>query len=135
MSDSEPEPSKEIRSPFAIHLGSRIQPGHEGKARCEIDVQDCLRNNQGMLHGGATFTLIDNAMGAAAKSVLKTNESAATLEIQITYMRPVQDGLLICEAEVVKRGRRMIFIKAIATLDDELVARATGTFAVTQHEC
>lgn len=131
MNDS-PE-KKELRSPFAIFIGSKIELGGEGNPSCEIQVEDQLRNNNGMLHGGAIFTVIDNAMGAAAKKNLRPDELSATLEIQITYLRPVKDGTVHCEAEVVKRGKRMVFLKANATLDGELVARATGTYAISKR--
>jgi acyl-CoA thioesterase len=71
-------------------------------------------------------------MGVAQYFLLDAGATSATLEIQIRYLRPVTEGAPICNARVIKKGSRVIFLDAEVTLDGDIVATATGSYAVTR---
>jgi len=75
--------------------------------------------------------MVDYSMGGATMSVLPPEEICATIEIKISYLAGVRDGRLTCKTEIIKRGRRVVFLES--KVRDErgvLVAAASGSFAV-----
>lgn len=44
------------------------------------------------------------------------------------FMKPAQDGVIRVEAQLVSRGRKMFFVEARITRDDQLIATGAGTF-------
>ncbi|MFM8946165.1 MAG: PaaI family thioesterase, partial [Actinomycetota bacterium] len=64
-------------------------------------------------------------------SVLGAGHYCSTIEIQIRYLRPVTDGGLTVETQVVKPGRRIVHLESRVTdANGRLVATATGSYAV-----
>ncbi|RME43628.1 MAG: PaaI family thioesterase, partial [Caldilineae bacterium] len=65
---------------------------------------------------------------------LQPGETTATIEIKISYFRPVTAGTLVCETRIVHRGRRVATLEADVHNDGRLVARASGTFYIFTKE-
>lgn len=119
---------------FIDLLGIEMLSVEEGKSVCRLKVEERHGNLRGYLHGGVTFSLIDTGMGAAVWPLLKEGEGCTTIEIKISYITSVKSGVLVCTSTVLRKGRRVAFIESDVRLEDrpdELVARATGTYAIT----
>ena len=69
-------------------------------------------------------------MGGAVTSLLDNDFWCATMEIKFNYHVSVREGLLICDATVLHRGKRIANIDARLFQDDRLVASANGNFAI-----
>ncbi len=122
------------RSPFNTHMGIDVIEAEPGRSRCQLQDLPALRNTRGLLHGGAIFSLVDTAMGVAQHLGLREGETSATLEVQISYLKPVISGSPVCEARVTKHGSRVIFLEAEVHNGGDLVATATGSYALTNRE-
>jgi uncharacterized protein (TIGR00369 family) len=90
-------------------------------------------NPIGTVHGGYAATLLDSACGCAVHSRLEATQAYTTLELKISYLRPItrDTGPLRAEGRIVNLGRRAAF--AEATLADEsgrIYATATSTLLV-----
>lgn len=120
--------------PFLKHVGARIVESGDGASLVALPIQPHHRNSSGLVHGGVPFTLADTAMGAALYSTLGADERCATIEIKISYFRPVTDGELSCRARIVHRGRNTASLEASLTVAETLVASATGTFAIVPRK-
>ena len=107
-----------------VHF-TTIEPGY---TECEMEVHQQLLNPGGVLHGGASYTLADTAMSLAFLADSEDAQNVATLEIKMSYMKPVMDGILICKARMLERGKSIAFLEAELTMDDKLVGKASGTF-------
>lgn len=117
--------------PFAKMLHIELAAVREGASSCRLDTFAELLNPNGVLHGGAVYTMVDYAMGAASMSLLAPGETCATIEIKISYLAPVRAGAVRCEARVLKKGRQVVFLAADVT--DEAgapVASASGSFMI-----
>lgn len=114
---------------FGKLLGIEMERG-EARARSSLVVRAELLNPHGVLHGGAMYSLADQAMGAAVYSLLEEAESCATIEIKIVYIAPVVEGRVECEARVVNKGRRVAVLEADIENGGRTVAKALGTFAI-----
>jgi len=117
-------------SPFLEMVGVTFTTMENGYSQSVLEVNEKLLNSSKIVHGGATFTLVDCGMGAALISCLDDGERCRTVEIKIAYLKSVKSGILMCDAKVIHRS------KSIATLESEvrqrgqLVAKAIGTFSV-----
>lgn len=91
--------------PFARRLGLRLVELKEGYARVEMEPSDGNQNFFGTIHGGAIFSLIDQAFGAAANS---HGTVAVAISVTVDYLRPAtSDETLYAEAREVSRTRRI----------------------------
>ncbi|MBV6422974.1 MAG: hypothetical protein NAOJABEB_00761 [Steroidobacteraceae bacterium] len=116
--------------PFADLIGFRIDAQAAGKSSLSLEVAPRHMNPHGVVHGAVLYALADTAMGAALYTSLATGEQCATIEIKISYFKPVVSGTVSCEGEVVYRGRAVANLDARIFLGTVLVARANGSFAI-----
>ena len=117
--------------PFAAGLLGMVEgPSDDGVNRSHVDVRPELINSGGAVHGGVTFSLIDQSMGDAVDSVTDPGESNVTVELKVNYLAPVHEGRMDCESRVLRRGRRLVIAEADVRNDGRLVAKGLGTFAI-----
>lgn len=102
-----------------------------GRSTYQLEVTPELLNPHGVLHGGAVYTMVDYSMGGATMASLPEGEICATIEIKINYLAGVRSGTLTCATEVVKQGRKVVFLESRVTDETgRLVVTASGSFAV-----
>ncbi len=77
------------REPYAHNLGIRLEELERGWAVTEMEFSAEMENIFGMAHGGAIFSLIDEAFGAVANS---WGTVALALNVNITYVQPPSPG-------------------------------------------
>lgn len=116
--------------PFADRLGLAWTDRGAGRSTCVLDLRDEHMNPHAVAHGAVLFALADTGMGAALYATLQPDESCATIEIKINFLRPVRSGRVICESTLLARGRRVANLESRLTADGELVATANGNFAI-----
>ncbi|MDE1916539.1 MAG: PaaI family thioesterase [Sphingomonadales bacterium] len=124
---------KTVRSPMMqlLDVGAvSAEPGHVVMAATP---RPDFNNQVGIMHGGYIATLLDNACGAAAHSVLDGKHYCLTLEIKVAYLRPVRAdaGPLTVVGRVQKAGRQVIMTEAVLRDGQERdLATATSTLIV-----
>lgn len=117
--------------PLAEMLHITNEGANDGHARYRLDVVPELVNPHGVLHGGAVYVMVDYSMGGATMSVVPAGDLCATIEIKISYLASVRGGTLTAETQIIKQGRRVVFLESKVTDDaGKLVATASGSFAV-----
>ena len=116
--------------PFANEL-LQIDEGTsaDGVNQSHVDVRPELLNGGGIVHGGVTFSLIDQSMGDALMSLGGDWAANTTVELKINYLLPISDGRIDCESRVLRAGRRIGVVEADVHNDGRLVAKAIGTYA------
>ena len=102
-------------------------------SRATLSVTDELKNPHGVLHGAAAYAMADTGMGAALYPTLDDGQQCATIEIKISYLKPVSSGTLVCETDVVRRGRTVAFLESEVRTDDRTVAKATGSYSIFER--
>jgi acyl-CoA thioesterase len=119
-----------VSIPFAEHLGIVFGEAANGRSRCELPLVAQLRNSNGVAHGGVPFSLADTGMGAALKTMLAPGEACVTIELKMNYHRPGAGARLVCDSNVVHRGRTIATVESRVAVDGTLMASALGTFAI-----
>ncbi len=87
-------------------------------------------NPAGTVHGGYVATLLDGAIALAVYSTLAAETLYSTLDLKITYLRPLTEhsGPVRAEATVIHSGRTVAAAEArLLDKDGKLCAHATGT--------
>jgi uncharacterized protein (TIGR00369 family) len=85
-------------------------------------------NPMGTLHGGVLCDIADAAMGIAYAGTLAEDETFATLELKINFLKPVWTGKLRAVGRIVKRGTTLGLLECDITDEHQsLVARASST--------
>ena len=109
---------------FGELVGLRVDAVEPGMASMSLPVRDELLQNNGVVHGGAIATLIDSAAAFAIIPLLREDETATTVDLTISYVRPLRDGMAQATARVLREGSRVIVLSA------EVVDKA-GNLAAT----
>jgi acyl-CoA thioesterase len=90
--------------PYSKLLNIRLVDVREGYALCEMPYTGALDNIHGIAHGGAVFSLIDEAFEISSNS---HGTVALALNMNMTYIKPaIKDSLLRAESKEISRGRR-----------------------------
>lgn len=118
------------RVPYVRLLGMEMLDISFGAARLRLKMRDELRQPYGVLHGGATASLIDTATAFAVISCLPETERATTVDLTVHYLRPVSEGEIVCAATVVRAGKRILTVSAeVFNADGKIIATALSTYA------
>jgi len=90
--------------PLAKLLNIRLKNVDDGYALCEMEFTDSMENIYGAAHGGAIFSLIDEAFEISSNS---HDNVAVALNMNITYMKtPKKNSTLTAESREINRTRR-----------------------------
>ena len=115
--------------PFARLLGIELEDIASGTATLAVTVRKELTQNQGVVHGGAIASLIDTATAFAIISLLAPKEKVTTVDLAISYLRPVMSGRLKAVAKVVRAGRRLFVVSAeVFDTQGKLITTALSTY-------
>ncbi len=118
------------KTPFLQHLGIELVEFSEGIAVMKMPMKNELRQPYGLLHGGATASLIDTAMAFAVVATIGDEEKATTVDLTVHYLRPVVDETTICTAKTIRAGRRLITVSAeVSDENGRLIATALSTYS------
>ncbi len=120
-------------NPLAKRIGLHFDEARAGFSRCWLSVEhDSHMNPNGVVHGAVLYAMADTGMGAALMPMLEEGLSCATIEIKMSYFRPVFDGDLVCTTEVVNKGRTIANLESRVYRDGKLIAQANGNYAIFQ---
>jgi uncharacterized protein (TIGR00369 family) len=136
MSKHEIDPEKLERArsafaavPYARFLGLQLGEVRQGEVSIHLDIRDELKQNQGVVHGGAIASLIDTASAFAVLTQIDPAERVTTTDLTIHYLRPAITGRMVATARIIRGGRRL-FVLSVDVHDsaDTLIATAVTTY-------
>ncbi|HEV7844478.1 MAG TPA: PaaI family thioesterase [Pyrinomonadaceae bacterium] len=113
------------RVPYAHLLGIEVGEMERGAATLYLTVRDELRQNRGVVHGGATASLVDTASAFAILTLLEPGETTTTIDLTIHYLRPLTAGRATAHATVRRAGRRVLTV-SVDVLDEAQTLIATA---------
>ncbi len=115
--------------PFARLLGIELDEVGKGTATLGLNIRRELTQNHGVVHGGAIASLIDTATAFAIISLLSPAEKVTTVDLTVSYMRPLTIGRITARAKVVRSGRRLFVVSTdLFDQDGKLAATALSTY-------
>lgn len=119
-----------MHHPFADLVGLKIEMQKDGSSTCSIEISEKLLNPHKVAHGAVIYSLADTGMGAALYPSLQDGQICATIEIKINYFRAVSKGLVVCETNVINRGKSVANMESSIHCNGELIAKANGNYSI-----
>ena len=119
--------------PAAMTLGwelSWVAP-ERGEIEVFFDARADFANPMGNVQGGFLAAMLDDTLGPALAATLGEGEFAATLELNVSFLRPATPGRITGTGRVVHRGGSIAFLAG--ELRDEpgdVLATATATIRI-----
>jgi uncharacterized protein (TIGR00369 family) len=117
--------------PFAMETNIWLVEAESGRVMFEAWPSSRFYNPLGTVHGGWISTLLDSAMGCAVHSVLKAGQAYTTVDMTVSFVRPVfeKTGKLRCEGKIIHAGGR------IATAEGRVWDEAGALIAHGSETC
>ena len=130
------QPARKLRvAPVAELVGFEVCDAVDGRAVMTLQAGPQHANPMGTLHGGILCDIGDAAMGYAFASTLAEGETFTTIDLRISFLRPVWNALLRAEAKVVHRGRTVGYVECDVTDDmGKLIAKLSSTCMVLRKD-
>jgi len=114
------------RMPYYSTIGMNVKEIANGKAIIELIMRKELSQN-GMIHGGVLASMIDASCACAAFSTTKFVGFVTTIDLQVSYLKPVSKGTIIAKAECLRAGKNVLFCESkIRNEEGELVCVGTS---------
>lgn len=122
------------RPPMAWLMDMELAEVERGRAVFTVRPQEFHFNPMGVVHGGLAATLIDSATGCAVQSTLAAGEVMTTVDLRVTYVRPLRGGEAVsCVGWVIHQGRSMAMAEAKLTDgEDRLIAYGGATCRIVR---
>jgi uncharacterized protein (TIGR00369 family) len=119
--------------PMARLIDFRLRVAEPGRIVMELEPHEGLENTIGLLHGAAAAALLDTAMGCSISTMLPAGQGAVTLDLKLTFLRPlsVKSGTISAEGKVIKLGRQTSYAEGfVRDASGNLAVHATATFSM-----
>jgi acyl-coenzyme A thioesterase PaaI-like protein len=116
---------------FSARIGKIWRRGEPGEREIAFLTDQSVANDMGRnVHGGALMTMADLGLGIAAHDAVG-HPHMVTAQLQYHFAGGVPVGsLVICRPELVRRTRRMAFIRGLFSVDGQVVGSADAIYAV-----
>ena len=111
-------------------LNLQVVEKHTDGVTIEFDLAPAYLNSQGVLHGGITASLADEAAWHAMESYLGYGtRSSTTTELKVNYLRPIAGKKVVMRAYLVRAGKTLC-VSRIDIFDEQknLAAIAIVTY-------
>lgn len=120
------------RPPVLTLLGSQIEAVDlvAGTLRAHYAAPDAFRNPAGTVQGGMLSAMLDDLTASLVDATLVSGQGVATLNLNVSFLRPAQVGLLQGEARLLRRGREVCHVMGTLLQDGKEVATATAVCKV-----
>ncbi|HEV2904050.1 MAG TPA: PaaI family thioesterase [Pyrinomonadaceae bacterium] len=112
------------RVAYAKFLGLELCELKSGDVTVCLNVRDDVKQNHGVVHGGAIASLIDTASAFVILTAIDENERVTTTDLTIHYLRPVTAGRMLARARIVRGGRRRFVVHVEVENEGRLAATA-----------
>lgn len=114
---------------------SGLKRWEPGRVWYDWKVDPAVFQDRKEVFGGFIAALADEVLGFATMSVLEEKEVFATVDLHISFLRPVTEGVLHIEGAVVRRGKSSAYLEAVFVRHDgKIAAKATATEAIRRIE-
>ena len=92
-------------------------------------------NRRGIVHGGMICTLVDFAMGYAARFASDPPRELVTTNLSVDFAGNARIGDWIeARVDVLRPGRQVAFVNCFVHHDGARIARGSGTFLVVRSK-
>jgi uncharacterized protein (TIGR00369 family) len=127
--------SSRTDNPLFQYLGIIAEHISPKKAILRLPIKYEFNQDAGVVAGGILATIADEAMAHVVLANLSENQSIATIEMNIRYLRSIKEGEIRAEGRIIKKGRRIITVAAeVRDKKNFLLAHAGASFIIIESK-
>lgn len=119
------------RQRFMETLGAVLTRIDAGAVEIAMPYRPELTQQHGFVHAGVAATILDNASGYAAFSLMPADVAVLTVEYKINLLRPAQGEQLIARARVVRAGHTLTVCAGDAYMQTGAGEKVVATMLAT----
>lgn len=114
--------------PISTTLGNRIVSLDLEAARieCEYQGQPGFANPAGQVQGGMLAAMLDDVTALLCMAALGEGMHCATLNLNVSFLRPARPGLITGRAKLVRQGARVVNAEGELWQDGKLLATTSA---------
>jgi len=129
---AERELARRLRAtPLAKLFGFALEAAEPGRAVLKMRVQRRHIQVHGVVHGGILAALADTAGALGIYLMLPRGTRLATIEMNISYLEPVEDGILLAEGRLLRKGSNFAVAECeIRDSGRRLISKALMTYSI-----
>jgi uncharacterized protein (TIGR00369 family) len=118
-------------APFYQLLQITLEQIDIGFARFRMPFRKELIQVNGVVHGGAIASLADTAVAFALMTLIQRGQQVTTVEFKINFLAPVDKGIMIGEARIVNKGRKVVMADMeVKNEEGKLLAKGLATYMI-----
>ena len=102
--------------PFEHQLNLRVVRKHSDGVTVHFDLLKEYLNSNGVLHGGVTASIADEAAWHAMNHIYKAERAATTTELKVNYLRPIAGKKMRARAYSLRAGKTL-FVSRVDMFD------------------
>ena len=116
------------RTPVLTLLGGEVElvDAEAGVLRARYVGRDEFRNPAGTVQGGMLSAMLDDLTASLVDATLAAGQGVATLNLNVSFLRPAQVGTLQGQAQMLRRGRDVCHVLGTLLQDGKEVATAVA---------
>lgn len=113
--------------PISTTLGNRIVSLdiEAGRIECEYQALPAFANPAGQVQGGMLAAMLDDVTALLCMAALGEGMHCATLNLNVSFLRPAKPGLITGRAKLVRQGARVVNAEGELWQDGKLLATTT----------
>lgn len=116
--------------PYWETLGLKLVEAEPGRAVFEAEVAQKHMQN-GVVHGGVLASIADSACAVAAIAKVYPASYATTINLQVSYLRPLLRGRFRAVGRCLKAGKSILFCEAqVFDSENSLICSAVSQLMV-----
>lgn len=124
------------KQPFMTTIGASLSRVTPGVVDIELPFRKDLTQQNGFLHAGILATVLDNACGFAAYTLMPPESEVLSIEFKINMLSPAIGDRLTAKGSVIRAGRTVTVCEAVGVMQigdtEKIVAKMTGTMMTMQ---
>ena len=93
-----------------------------------------LLNPLGTVQGGIVAAILDDVFSVAVLAKLGPDDAAPTIEMKVSYLKPVRPGVVRGIGRVLQQGSSVAFVESeLRDAEGNLLAKASATTAIRKR--
>jgi uncharacterized protein (TIGR00369 family) len=124
------------KPPVLTLLGSHIQAVDvsAGTLSASYEAHDQFRNPANTVQGGMLGAMLDDLTASLVDATLDAGQGVATLNLNVSFLRPARVGSLQGEARLLRRGRDVCHVMGTLLQEGKEVATAVAVCKIVRMD-
>ena len=110
---------------FEHDLGLRVARKHSDGVTVELALRPGLLNSTGVLHGGVTSAIVDEAAWHAIQHHFQEERLCTTTELKVNFLRPIAGKKITARAYLLRAGKSLC-VARVDVFDEKRRLSATA---------